>query len=183
MAEKITLGEMKDLIRAENIAPSALFGVEDLTGDPLVSSFIDTTLKETRQKLSGEYEARKRIEKGTKETSEEASGDMKKKDDLIKKLQIDGAKRDAIDLFAVKMKERKLTPPQVKFVDAKKGNFTPTDPEKLDSEVDKFLDTQVEDCKEMGKLFGVKEEAVETKGGGEPGTGTGSGDVVDITPD
>lgn len=183
MAEKITLGEMKDLIRAENIAPSALFGVEELTGDPVVKGFVDTCLNETKSKLSGEYEGRKRVERDIDADKKTWEDKQKALEDENKTLKLETAKVKASELFSTKIKERKLTPHQSKYIEAKKSNFAPTDPEKLDSEVDKFLDTQVEDCKEMGKLFGVKVETVETKGGGEPGTGTGTGDVVDITPD
>ncbi|TES93499.1 MAG: hypothetical protein E3J87_02175, partial [Candidatus Cloacimonadota bacterium] len=108
MAEKITLGEIKEIIKAEKVSPSDLFGVEDLTTDPLVTGFVDSTVKELKGKLSGEYEARKRIEKGSKEEKDETGDEMKKKDDEIKKLKIDGAKRDATELFSSKMKERKL---------------------------------------------------------------------------
>ena len=184
MAEKITLGEMKELIKAEKVSPSDLFGVEELTTDPLVRGFVDSTVKELKGKLSGEYEARKRVEKGSKDDKDDTDDEMKKKDDLIKKLQIDGAKRDATELFSSKIKERKLDEQTSKFIKSKQGNFLPEDPEALDKEVDKFMDATIEECKETGKIFGVKsaKPADEPKGGGEPGEG-GSEEENEFIPD
>ena len=180
--EKITLGEMKELIKAEKVSPSDLFGVEDLTTDPLVKGFVDSTVKELKSKLSGEYEARKRVEKDIGKDKDDTSDEMKKKDDLIKKLQIDGAKRDATELFSSKIKERKLDDQTSKFLKSKQGNFSPEDPEKLDKEVDAFMDATIEECKETGKIFGVKEEKIEQKGGGESGKG-GSEEDNELIPD
>ena len=184
MAEKITLGEIKEIIKAEKVSPSDLFGVEELTTDPLVRGFVDSTVKELKSKLSGEWEARKRVEKDIDKDKGDTSEEMKKKDDLIKKLQIDGAKRDATELFSSKIKERKLDEQTSKFLKSKQGNFLPEDPENLGKEVDKFMDATIEECKETGKIFGVKSSKPENepKGGGEPGTG-GSEEDNELIPD
>jgi len=184
VAEKITLGEIKEIIKAEKVSPSDLFGVEDLTTDPLVKGFVDSTVKELKSKLSGEYEARKRVEKDGDKDKDDASEEMKEKDDEIKKLKIEGAKRDAAELFSSKIKERKLDDQTSKFLKSKQGNFLPEDPEKLEKEVDTFMDTMIEECKETGKIFGVKsvKPEDEPKGGGEPGEG-GSGEDDELIPD
>jgi len=185
MAEKITLGEIKEIIKAEKVSPSDLFGVEDLTTDPLVQGFVDSTVKELKSKLSGEYEARKRVEKDGNKDKDETTEEMEKKDAEIKKLKIEGAKRDATELFSSKMKERKLDKQQAAFVESKQGNFLPEDPEKLDKEVDAFLDKNVEEYKATAKIFGQKVEKPkddEPKGGGEPGEG-GSGEDNELIPD
>ena len=173
MAEKITLGEIKEIIKAEKVSPSDLFGVEDLTTDPLVKGFVDSTVKELKSKLSGEYEARKRVEKDGDKDKDDATEEMEKKDKKIKELEIEGAKRDATELFSSKIKERKLDDQTSKFLKSKQDNFTPEDPEKLDKEVDTFMDATIEECKETGKIFGVKSVKPENepKGGGEPGEG------------
>ncbi len=181
--EKITKSEMKEIIREEKILPSELYEVDSLTTDPFVKSFVLAATKETQGKLRGESEQRRRGEEGLDKSRKDMEDKQKALEDENKTLKLETAKVKAGELFGTKIKERKLTPQQTKYVEAKKSNFTPTDPEKLSSEVDTFLDTQVEDCKNMSKLFGVKEETIETKGGGEPGTGIGTGDVVDITPD
>jgi len=182
MAEKITLGEIKEIIKAEKVSPSDLFGVEDLTTDPLVQGFVDSTVKELKSKLSGEYEARKRVEKDGNKDKDETTEEMEKKDAEIKKLKIEGAKRDATELFSSKMKERKLDDQTSKFLKSKQGNFLPEDPEKLDKEVDAFMDATIKECKETGKIFGVKEEKTEQKGGGEAGAG-GSDEDNELIPD
>jgi hypothetical protein len=71
MAEKITLGEIKEIIKAEKVSPDDLFGVEDLITSPSVKGFVDSTVKELKGKLSGEYDARKRIEKDGDKTKDE----------------------------------------------------------------------------------------------------------------
>jgi len=185
MAEKITLGEIKEIIKAEKVSPSDLFGVEDLTTDPLVMGFVDSTVKELKGKLSGEYEARKRVEKDGNKDKDDADDEMKKKDEKIKKLEIEGAKRDATELFSSKMKERKLGKQQEAFLKSKQSGFTPEDPENLDKEVDKFLDKNVEEYNATAKIFGHKTDEPkggEPKGGGEPGEG-GSKEDDELIPD
>jgi len=184
MAEKITLDEIKEIIKAEKVSPSDLFGVEDLTTDPFVKGLVESTVKELKGKLSGEYEARKRVEKDSNKDKDETTDEMKKKDDKIKELEIAGAKRDATELFSSKIKERKLDKQQEAFLKSKQGNFLPEDPEKLDKEVDTFLDAGVEEYKVTSQIFGVKaeEKKDEPKGGGEPGTG-GSDEDDEMIPD
>ena len=184
MAEKITLGEIKEIIKAEKVSPSDLFGVEDLIGDPLVTGFVDSSIKELKSKLSGEYEARKRIEKDGSKDKDEKDEEMKKKDERIKELEIEGAKVKATELFGTKIKERKLGKQQEAFLKSKQSDFTPEDPESLDKEVDKFLDKNVEEYKATAKIFGhkVDEKKEETKGGGEPGEG-GSDEEDELIPD
>lgn len=186
MPEKITLGELKELIKEEKIHPSDLFGVGDLTGDPLVRGYLDSSIKELKGKLSGEYDARKRIEKDGDKTKDESSKELKEKDDLIKKLQIEGAKVKATELFGTKIKERKLDEKQSKFLKSKQGDFLPQDLEALEKEVDSFLDKRLDEYKETAKIFGVKtldkSKEDEPKGGGEPGTGESSEDD-ELIPD
>lgn len=184
MAEKITLGEIKQIIKEENILPSDLFGVESLSGDPLVRGYLDASVKELKGKLSGEYDARKRVEKDIDKDKDETSDEMKKKDTLIKKLQIDGAKRDAIGLFTTKVKERKLDKQQSAYIVLKQKEFVPDDPEKVDKEVDTFMDDKLKEYKTTAEIFGHKTEETkeETKGGGEPGEG-GKSDDNELIPD
>ena len=179
--EKITLGEIKEIIKAEKVSPSDLFGVEDLTTDPIVKGFVDSTVKELKGKLSGEYEARKRVEKDVGKEKDETSDEIKEKDDEIKELKIEGAKRDATELFSSKIKERKVDKQQEAFLKSKQSDFTPEDPEALDKEVDKFMDVKLDEYKETAKIFGhkVEEKKEETKGGSEPiETGSSEDDLI-----
>lgn len=179
--EKITKSEIKEIINEEKISPSELFGVEILTNDPLVKGYVDAIIKETQGKLRGEAEQRRRGEEGLDKTRKEWEDKKKLLEDENTNLKLEAAKVKAIDLFVTKMKERKLTKQQMTYIDAKKENFTPKDIEKLDSEVDQFLDVQVKDCKAMGTIFGVKEEIIEPKGGAE--TSDGGDKEEDFTPD
>lgn len=188
MPEKITLGEMKELIKEEKILPSDLFGVEDLTGDPLVRGYLDSSVKQLKGKLSGEFEARKRIEKGTEHKEETWEEQKKKLEDENKLLKIESATTKAAELFGKKAKERKLDDKQIKFIKAKEESFTLEDPEKLETEVDKFMDTMLDEYKETAKIFGhkikeePKEEEEEPKGGAES-VETGSEDENPLIPD
>lgn len=184
MPEKITLGEMKDLIKEEKLSPSDLFGVEALTSDPLVRGFVDSSLKELKGKLSGEYEARKRVEKeggAEKGTLEEQ---LKAKDDELKKEKLATAKIKADALFTAKATERKLDDKQSQFIETKRGEFEPEDPEKIDKEVDKFMDEKLEEYKKTAEIFGVKSEtpAGEEKPGSPPGSEEDEGEA-DHIPD
>lgn len=184
MAEKITLGEMKELIKEEKISPSDLFGVGDLTGDPLVRGYLDSSVKELKGKLSGEYDARKRVEKDGDKTKDEWTDEKKALEDENKSLKVEGAKVKAAELFGTKIKERKLDDKQAKFLRSKQSDFLPQDLEALEKEVDAHMDKGLEEYKETAKIFGHKTEETkgETKGGGEPGEG-GSADGDDLIPD
>lgn len=178
MPEKITIGEIKEVIKAEGVSPSDLFSLDALMGDSFIKGFVNEATKETQGKLRGEAEQRRRGEEGLDKKAKEMEDDGKKKDDLIKKLQIDGAKRDAIGIFDTKIKERKLDKQCSAFIKSKQGAFIPEDPEALDKEVDVFLDSGVKEFKETAKIFGHKteEKEDEPKGGSEPGEGAQSED-------
>lgn len=162
MAEKITLGEIKEIIVEEKILPSDLFGMESLTKDPLVRGYLDSSFKELKGKLSGEYDARKRVEKDKSKEQEELEEEKKKLEDENKVLKAESAKIKAADLFSTKAKERKLDKKEIAFIETKRkaarGGFEPEDPEKLTEEVDKFMDDAITEYKETAKIFGVKTE-------------------------
>ncbi len=172
--EKITLGEMKDIIKEEKILPSDLFGIESLTGDPLMRGFVDSAVKETQGKLRGEAEQRRRGEEGLDKKAEEWKTKEEEKDKKIKELEIKNAKRDATDLFAKKIKERKLDKQQGQFIEKKQNGFEPDDLEKLDKEVDVFMDDKIEEFKETAKIFGIKTKEVK-EGDEEETTGSPPG--------
>jgi len=182
--EKITLGEIKELIKEEKVSPSDLFGVEDLIGDPLVKGFVNEATKETQGKLRGEAEQRRRGEEGLDKKAEEWKKEKEEKDKKIKDLEIKNAKRDATDLFITKIKERKLDKPQEAFLKSKQDNFEPEDLENLEKEVDKFMDKNVEEYNITAKIFGQKVEGKkdEPKGGSEPGEG-GETEEDELIPD
>lgn len=188
MPEKITLSEIKELITEEKIMPSDLFGVEALTGDPLVRGYLDSSVKQLKGKLSGEYEARKRVESGTEKKEGTWEEQKQKLEEENKKLKVESALTKATELFGKKAKERKLDDKQTKFINAKEASFTLEDPENLEKEVDKFMDTMIDEYKATAEIFGHKVKEVkgeteeETKGGGEP-TETSEEEEDSMIPD
>ncbi len=137
--EVITVAEMKNLIKEEKIKPSDLFDNDSLTGDPFVKGFVKDAEKAAS---SGEYAHRKRTDTKFDSDRDDWEKEKKDKDEKIKKLEIKDAKREAVDLFTTKIKERKLDKQQSKFVESKQKDFVPEDTENLNKEVDKFLDNK-----------------------------------------
>jgi hypothetical protein len=172
--EKITLPEIKKLLEEEGISPDEVFGIAQLKESPSMQGYIE---ERERKAAGGEFSHRERTDKKFVEESEKWEKEKKEKDEEIKKLKIDGAKRDATELFSSKMKERKVDKQQEAFLKSKQSDFTPEDPEKLDKEVDTFLDVKVEEYNKTAKIFGRKTgepKGGEPKGGGEPGEGGSS---------
>jgi len=164
----ITISDVKDFIKADKVKPSDLFGNDELTSDPFVKGYVDD---ERKAASSGEYAHRKRTDTKFDSEREDWEKKEKKQEAKIKKLETDGAKRDAVDLFATKMKERKLDEKQTQFIEAKQADFVPEDPEKLDKEVDTFMDSSLKEYNKTAKIFGHEtEEKIEPKGGGGPGS-------------
>jgi len=184
MPDTITIDEMKALIKEEKISPSRLFGSETLSEDPVVKGIVQEAVSHAK---TIEYTHRKRLGDRFYSSDEEQEKENKKKDEKIKELEIKGAKRDATDLFSSKAKERKLSEKQMKFVAEKQGNFEPKDLEKLDKEVDVFMDETLEEYKKTAEIFGHKvEKGTETEekktAGGEPGEEE-EGEEADHIPD
>ena len=181
MPDAITIDEMKTLIKEEKIKPSRLFGMDDLSEDPVIKGIVK---EEVESAVTAEYTHRKRVGDRFDGDKEKWETEKKEKDDEIKKLKTEGAKRDATELFSSKIKERKVGKQQEAFLKSKQSDFTPEDPENLDKEVDKFMDTKLEEYKETAKIFGIKsgELKSEPKGGGEPGIG-GSDEDNEMIPE
>ena len=182
MPETITIDEIKKLIGEEGISPSEIFGRDALIDDPIVKGYVT---EERKMASSGEYAHRKRTDEKFDKDKKEWDDEKKEKDDEIKKLKTKDAKRDAVDLFDKKIKERKLDDKQSKYIKAKQDDFLPEDLEAIDKEVDKFMDDKLEKYKEDAKIFGHETDEPkknEPKGGGEPGE-DGSSEDDDLIPD
>ena len=166
--EKMTLAEIKEFIKAEGIDPSEVFGRDELIDDPIIKGYVKAEVQEA---TTGEYVHRKRTDTKFDEEKKKWEEEKKTMQDENKTLKAEGAKIKATDLFSKKSKERKLDEKQIKFIDMKKSSFVPEDLENVDKEVDKFMDTVLEDYKKTAsEIFGIKEE--EKTGltpGGEPG--------------
>lgn len=157
MPETITIAEMKALIKEEKVKPSDLFDNDSLIDDPVVDGYVEQARKKA---ASGEHYNRKELDKSFDKARKEWEEKDEKKDEEIKKLKTKDAKRDAVDLFGTKIKERKLDKQQSQFVESKQKDFLPEDLDNLDKEVDKHMDSAIEEYKETAKIFGVKTEKV-----------------------
>jgi len=179
--EKITLPEIKKLLEEEGISPDELFNIAQLKESPSMQGYI----KEVERKAAGgEFLHRERTDKKFEEESEKWKKEKEEKDNKIKELEIKGAKRDATELFATKMKERKLDKKQIDYIEKKQKDFEPEDLDSVDKEVDKFMDSSLEEFKEDAKIFGhkIEKQGDEPKGGSEPGEG-GSEEDNEFIPD
>jgi len=181
MPEKITLPEIKKLLEEGGISPDELFSIAQLKESPSVQGYIE---ERERKAAGGEFSHRERTDKKFVEESEKWKKEKEEKDKKIKELEIKGAKRDATELFATKMKERKLDKKQIDYIEKKQKDFEPEDLDSVDKEVDKFMDSSLEEFKEDAKIFGhkIEKQGDEPKGGGEPGEG-GSEEEDEFIPD
>jgi len=163
----MTLDEIKEFIKNEGLDPSEVFKQEQLLDDPIIKGYIKGEVKETK---GNEYSARQRNLAEYEEKTNKLEADKKKLEDENKKLKTEGAKVQATDLFGKKAKERKLDEKQTKFIDMKKTSFVPEDLENVDKEVDKFMDTALEDYKKTAsEIFGIEEKKeTDLTPGGEP---------------
>jgi len=158
--EKITIGEIKALIKEENVKPSDLFTVAQLTEDPAVEGFVD---QERKKSSGGEYAHRKRHEAEFDKQKAEWEKKEKELKEKIETLSGDAAKTKVTELFAKAKEDRKFTEQQTKFIEQRIGNFKPDDVEKLEKEFEGYLDDELDEFDKHAELFGVKTEKKEDK--------------------
>ena len=165
-----TISEIRDFIKAENLKPSDIYGLGDLTKDPMIEEHIEQAKKGA---LKGEYEHRKRDEMGFDKTKEKLIEDhnaaLKAKDDLISKLQGENIQSKTSGWLETQKEKRKFDDKQMKFINLNLPKFKPEDPEKAEDEFNKFLDDRIDDLGKISKdVFGVEPEEKKSKApGGE----------------
>ncbi|MCK4815207.1 hypothetical protein KA005_05510, partial [bacterium] len=149
----ITVNEVRDFIKSGNLKPSDLFGMGDLTKDPMIEEHIEAEAKKAK---SGEYEHRKRDEEGYEKLKEKLVKDHEKKvkgqDDLIAKLQGENIQSKTAGWLETQKEKRELDDEQMKFINRNLSKFKPEDAEKAEDEFNKFLDDQIDD------LSGIKKD-------------------------
>jgi len=166
----ITIEDVKSFLKAENVKPSDLFGVDVITSDPAVKGYVET---ETRRAVAGEYAHRKRTEEGFDKTREEFEKRATASEALVSQLRLDAAKGQVGGLFAKQAAERKLTDQQAKFVQARLARFTPSKVEEVGKEFNSYLDAEIDEYGRLAKdVFGVEEKKVEGDKG-KPGAESG----------
>lgn len=169
----LTVSEVRSFIKAENLMPSDLFGIGDLTKDPAIEAHIET---ESAKVVHSEIERRKKINKGFNETKEELvkthEEAIKDKDKVISGLQSDTIKTKAPEWLEAQKEKRKLDEEQMKFINRNLSKFEPKEHDKAEAEFNQFLDDQVDDFAGIQKdVFGKEPDVDKDKkkaGGGEP---------------
>ena len=164
-----TINEIRDFVDKEGINPSDIFGREKLTDDPVVKGYVEAERKEAS---AGEYAHRKRTDSKFDEERKKWEESEKKYQEEITGLKLGVAKIKAVDVFGKKLKERKLDDKQMKFIDSRREGFEPKNTEKLEEEVDLFLDNSLEEYKKTAEIFGIETKTQPLKkAGSEPSEG------------
>jgi hypothetical protein len=162
MPETVTIDQIRDLIKAEKILPSDIFGAETLADDPAVKGIVRSEVKEA---VTGEYAHRKRTEEGFDKTRQELEAKLKDKDDKILKLALDAAKTQMGSLFQKQKEVRKLTEKQAAYIEARLPNFNPQKPDEIEKEMNVYLDSQLDQYAKDAKVFGIEDKAGEENKG------------------
>jgi len=161
---EITIDQIRELIKSEGITPTDLFSLGAITDVQDVKDLIE---REKREARSGEYHHRKRHEKTFDEQKAEWESKEKEYQEAINQLKPLAIKNQRDTLFAQMVKNRNLDEKETAFIKRNLDGFNPEDPEKIEKELDKFVDNQLDAFTELAKdVFGV-----DTKKGddGKPG--------------
>ncbi len=172
----MTKAELVAAIREAKLTPSDLFGSKEMSDDPIVQEVI-------REKRRNEDGFDRRMSE--KWEAEKARLEQEKKD-LQAKLDASNMgllKTKAADALKNAVVNRKLDEKQAAFVAKNAAKFIPKSEDTLAGDLDKFIDTQIDDFKGFAELIGYKPAAA----AGAAGVGAGkAGDtsVEDLlTPD
>lgn len=166
MPDVVTIGQIRDLIKAEKVKPSDLFGAETLADDPSVKGLVES---ETKRAVAGEYAHRKRTEEGFDKTKEELEKKLKERETELGTLRLETAKGKAKTLYEAQKATRKLTPKQAAFIEGRLDRFAPKKVEEVDKEFNFYLDSEIDEFGKVAKLLGI-----EDKGAGDGNAGSGA---------
>jgi ribosomal protein L29 len=175
MPDVVTIDQIRDLIKAEKVKPSDLFGAETLADDPSVKGLIET---DNRRAVSGEYAHRKRDEEGFNKTKAELEKQLNDLKAEANTLRIATATGKVRPLYDVQKATRKLTDKQAAFIEGRLDKFKPTKPEDVEKEFNFYLDSEVDEFGKIAKLMGIEEKPIEAKGGGTGPEDNPAGDAT-----
>jgi hypothetical protein len=169
--DKMTIDEIRTVIKENSIPPSDLFDRETLTDDPIVKGFVKAEVKEAGM---SEYHARKRSQTESVEKVTELETKLVEKDNEIIGYKKETAKTKLADLYKTEKDKRGFGTKQDAFIKSHLKKFEVSDPDKIAEEFSKFLDDEVDDFKAVSKVLGVKvkDGDGETKKGEEEETET-----------
>lgn len=158
--EKITLDELKTLVKDQSIKPSDIFSHEQLVEDPFVKGFANSKVQE---RIGGEFEHRKKTEEKLEAKEKEWTDEKKKLEDKITDLTKKASTSQVQTLFDQAKEKRELSEQQVKFIEKRLKNFTPESLETIEKDLDKHLDSELDEFKEYAQTFGIEEGEKEEK--------------------
>ena len=170
-----SISEVKDFIKTEKFDPSDLFPKDSLLEDPVIKRALE-------EAGGNEHQARKRNLKEFEEAKEKWEKSDKEKDEKIASLRSEGALIKASDVYDTKLAGRKLDEKQTEFLKVRKPKFKVVDPEKVEAEIDEFLDLHLVDYKETAKIFGIEEKEDELIPGSEADEKGSSKDLDGLMP-
>jgi hypothetical protein len=171
----MTKDELRQAIRDAKLSPSDLFGPKEMSDDSLVQEVI----REKRRNEEG-FETRQ----SAKLEAEKAKLEQEKQ---ALQAKLDAASRGLLKTRAAEalkpaIEKRKLDEKQAAFVLKHADKFDPKSEETLAGDLDKFLDTQLDELKAFHELYGIKPD-----GAGKPGVGAGKPGASsledELTPD
>ncbi|MCK9598401.1 MAG: hypothetical protein WC583_02815 [Candidatus Omnitrophota bacterium] len=177
MPDVVTIDQIRDLIKSENIRPSDIFPMEKLVSDPAVKGYAEDRV---RERIGSEYQHRKSVE----EELEKAKKDFGPKEaallEQIKSLKATAAKAQLGSLLEKQRESRKLDEKQLQFIQNRMERFNPKDPDAVEKEFNAHLDSEIDEYGRIAKLFGVggaedKSGGKEKSGGTEPDNSSSSG--------
>ncbi len=177
----ITINEVRDFIKSGNLKPSDIYGLGDLTKDPMIEEHVKA---EKKKGVTGEFEHRKRDEEGYEKLKAKLIDDhkveLKTKDEAITKLQGENIMSKTAGWLTIQKEKRELNDEQMKFINLKIPKFKPVDPGKAEDEFNKLLDDSVDELKTIKKdVMGIEPENGKDKsGGGEPKNKKDGSDVI-----
>ena len=158
MPDVVTIDQIRDLIKSENIRPSDIFSVEKLTADSMVIGFAENRV---REKIGSEYQRRKEAEEKLAQLQKEVGPKEAVLMEKIKNLELGAAKTQIGPLLEKQKGIRKLDDRQVKFVQARLARFSPTKPEDVEKEFNTYLDAEIDECGRLAKdVFGIEDKKI-----------------------
>ena len=172
---KMNPEELKKAVHEGRLRPSDIFDDDELSGDPIVRGIV----REKREAEEG-YQRRqdKKLEAELEKTQQE-NKDLKAKLDSTARLVL---KTRADEIFKTTVEKRNLDERQAAFVLKNQQKFNPSSEDNLTGDLNKFIDTQLDDYKAASEVFGIKPED-KGKPGVPPGKAGGTSVEDLLTPD
>lgn len=165
----VTREQVKDLIKAEGLKPSDLFGRDALDTDPIVIGLAEARVEE---KIGGEYRRRKVAEEKLETLRGQVDTEKAELQKQIGSLKATAAKAQLGPLFEKQRADRKLDDRQVKFIQKRLERFEPKNPEDLEKELNGYLDAEIAEYSKIAReVFGIDDKAT---GDGKDKSATGS---------